>query len=463
MDYVLRLAELDLPINPKGAEESELAAYHKCAVVDMSAFTYAGSKPRTVKAPLLGEYRKFRKYSAICATEWQVNSLRQGAKRLSAKRARPSQRGETMNHFPRTNPPATALVMLCLGLSQSVFANPEVTKIEGVLEHGTEMTIHGMGFSTKAPAQPLFWAPMEVSAEPSSLGLVTSWSGINNMSFAEDEGPSGGALMAINDSGNWTAQVNATGDFSWAAPGQTMYLYRKLKQNFSYLNPDGTEKINWKTWRLWGEILETGIRVSLLVGASNSTFSVSGYSLESGQSLWPFNRECVQGPINEWKTDELLLRSNTNSTGYGDGFVENIVNGRSCGQVPYESWSGTRHLKLWDAATTPILQRNFVVHGVKANYTMDPQDRYWASSVYLDTTWARVMIGDAPSLHQATHVEIQIPTAWAPNAVSVKLNTRAFPANKSAYLFVVDAENNVSPGFPLTPTTPMPPDDVRAE
>jgi hypothetical protein len=372
-----------------------------------------------------------------------------------------SQRGEAMHN---THPIflSAAAFLLLIGIPASVLAQPEIARVDGFVNHGDEIQIQGAGFGGKSPARPLFWAPMDGSADPSPLGLLTSWSDIGGMAYAEGEGPAGGGALKATDSGGiWTAQVNATGDFSWASPGQKMYLYRKLKQNFSYLNPDGSEKINWKTWRLWGEILETGNRTSIYTGASNGTFSMD-HSVESQQGLWPINVICAQGSVDNWNTNEMLLQSNTNAVGRGDGFFQYKTNGAMCGQVPYQAWEGTRHLKLWDSVTTPRLQRNFIVHGVKANYTMDPGDRYWATSVYLDTTWARVMIANAPTLTAASILEIQIPTEWSENSIKMQTNKRAFPADQPAYLFVVNSENKASAGFPLTLSAPLPPEDVRA-
>jgi hypothetical protein len=367
-----------------------------------------------------------------------------------------------MNKLLRRDTMAIAHVALLLtGFSTSVLANPEITRVEGVIQHGNEIQIHGLSFGVKSPARPYFWAPMENSSEPSPLGSITNWSYIGGMAYAEGEGPKGGgALKAVDASGTWTAQVN-TPDLNWAAPGQKMYLYRKLKHNFSIFEPVA---INWKSWRVWGELLQDGRTISAMDGIWNGSLSMtSGYSVESGQSLYPLNSRCGFGLVNEWNTNEILLRVNTNAVGFGDGYFQYKTNGANCGEVPYRAWEGIRHLKMWDANHTPNLTRNFIVHGVKANHEMGPNDRYWATSVYLDTTWARVMVANAPSLNQATHLEIQIPLEWSDRRITVQANTGAFPNDQPAYLFVVDSLNNASPGYPLTRAAPSPPEDVHAQ
>ena len=366
-----------------------------------------------------------------------------------------------MNELQKTMLGTFTTMLILVTLTAPVFANPEIYRIDGHVSHGDEIQISGIHFGGKSPARPYFWAPMETSAEPSPLGLISSWSAINRMAYAEGEGPNGGgALKAVDDSGTWTAQVTAV-DLNWAAPGQKMYLYRKLKHNFSIFEPD---PINWKSWRVWGELLEDGKRISAMDGLWNGSLSMtSGYSVESGQTLYPLNPRCGFGLVNEWNTNEILLRVNTNGVGRGDGYFQYRTNGANCGEVPYTAWDGTRHLKMWDDLHTPNLTRNFIVHGVKANHQMGPDDRYWATSVYLDTTWARVVIANAQSLDQATHLEIQIPLQWSDGLITAQANTAAFPANQPKYLFVVDSQNNASVGYPLTTAPPMPPDPVTAQ
>jgi hypothetical protein len=322
--------------------------------------------------------------------------------------------------------------------------------ISATANHGDTVLISGSWFGSKSPAAPYFWAPLETSINPSPLGIHTSWDEISSMAYVSGEGPAGvGALKATNNGGVWTGMVASTGTFSWAAPGQKMYIYRKLKHNFSIFTP---VNFNWESWRVWGDIVETGASISSMDGIWNGSLSMnSGWTVESGQDLWPLNGQACFGPVGQWNTNEILMRSNTNAVGYGDGYFQYKTNGASCGTVPYEAQDGTRHLKLWDGNATPRLQRNYVVHGVQENHTMGPDDRYWANSVYLDTTWARVMIGNASTLGASTQLEMQIPTAWSENSITVKFNKGSFSTGQTAYFYVINSENNPNTdGFPVT-------------
>ncbi|MDR7420718.1 MAG: hypothetical protein QN178_17620, partial [Armatimonadota bacterium] len=75
---------------------------------------------------------------------------------------------------------------------------------------------------------------------------------------------------------------------------------------------------------------------------------------------------------------------------------------------------------------------------------------YYAD-IYVDNTFARVEIGDAPRYDDCTHREIQYPLSWDPGAISIRVNQGAFAAGQAAYVFVVDDGGRVNPvGFPIT-------------
>jgi hypothetical protein len=70
--------------------------------------------------------------------------------------------------------------------------------------------------------------------------------------------------------------------------------------------------------------------------------------------------------------------------------------------------------------------------------------------VYIDTTQARVEIGNAATFNSCTHREIQIPTAWSGTSITVTANQGSFENGKTAYLYVIDADGNVNAqGYPI--------------
>ncbi len=70
--------------------------------------------------------------------------------------------------------------------------------------------------------------------------------------------------------------------------------------------------------------------------------------------------------------------------------------------------------------------------------------------LYADDSWARVVIGNASTYASCTHREIQIPSAWSATEITATVNTGSFSDNDDAYLFVVDADGDVSAGYAVT-------------
>jgi hypothetical protein len=70
--------------------------------------------------------------------------------------------------------------------------------------------------------------------------------------------------------------------------------------------------------------------------------------------------------------------------------------------------------------------------------------------IYVDDTWARVELGDNNVYDNCTHREMQIPTSWSASSIGVTFKPGSFAASASAWLFVIDANGNTTPGFPVT-------------
>ena len=64
--------------------------------------------------------------------------------------------------------------------------------------------------------------------------------------------------------------------------------------------------------------------------------------------------------------------------------------------------------------------------------------------------WQRVEFGNASTYSDCTHREIQVPTAWSSDSLSITVNQGTFEDGENSFLFVVDADGNVSNGFPIT-------------
>jgi len=349
--------------------------------------------------------------------------------------------------------PTTATIFIFLSFFVAPLnAAPRITTVSAPqgFVNGASITISGQDFGVKSPAQPYLWAPFDGSLQPSSLGLVTSWTANEGMVYAQNEGVIGGAAKGSGGSGPWTLRVDSNG-FAWNDPNQKLYLYKHVKRTFDVSN------INWKTFRIWStDFTYPNMYISVHNGAVYVEGLNSGGYLYGGDSSK--KAEWI-GPINQWFTEEYLLKSNSSNTD-ADATFDVYVAGKRVGWLPYTDYS-TRTLTL-RTSDSQRMTFNFPVHFVIANATLPAGSSVWADNVYVDTTWARVMIGNAPTWTASTSKEIQIPTSWSTTSVSVVLNRGALPELRYGFLYVVDADGNVNAnGYPLCTTCPKTPSNPR--
>jgi hypothetical protein len=365
---------------------------------------------------------------------------------------------EEMIAMSSTSRSVTAWVSLgLLTVSWASFAAPQITGTSGTVAHGQQLVINGSGFGSKSPAKPFLWAPFDNSAQPSSLGVVTSWVDLDDLAFAPGEGYAGtGGLKAMSSKGTWTAGAKSSG-FAWNDYGQKMYLFRRFKQNFSV-----TDSLNWKHFRVWAADYTLP---DWYVQTGNGNVGVEG---GNDIPLYPYEVipgaiSAVRGTPNQWTTDEILVKANLSAASYDGEFYHYVQGFGLAGKIPYQSYAAKPFtIRMSDSQAPMVLV--FPVHGVKANTTFPSDYRYWVDDIYLDNTWARVMVGNAPDFAKSTKLEIQIPAEWSSNRISINLNLQSYPAGQPRYLFVVDSNGGVSPGYALEqPPAPQPPADVKVE
>jgi hypothetical protein len=308
--------------------------------------------------------------------------------------------------------------------------------------HGNPVTITGSGFGTKAFAAPLVWAPMDGNSDPSPLGRVTAWTDVQSMAFAAGEGYAGnGSMKATDSSGSWTAGVVASG-VVWNAYGQRMYCFRRIKRNFAV-----TDALNWKIIRFWPMPMTTP---DWFIQSGNSNLNVEGID---GSDTYPYdpgitspisggNIAAVRGTPDVWRSEEIMMRCNTAAAVYDGQFYHYVSGSGLVGVLPHVTYQ-TKTIRLRSSNLEPDMVLAYPVHGVRANVTFPSDYRYWVDDVYLDSDWARVMIGNASTYSACSFIAPQPASAWSNTSVTATLNLSGFPSGQTRYLFVIDNTNTV--------------------
>ena len=334
--------------------------------------------------------------------------------------------------------------LFCLFVSSSnVCADPNITSIEGDIKHDSAITINGIGFGKKTKATPLVWEDFSDGKLDSSLSPHTN------------------SLIANNRDNLRTgfSRFNARNDFKKAGNG--FFSYDKLVAPEWFVQYWVKLAASWH----WG--------TSTYKGPDNGLANIKFFRMFPKGSrnytnfFWNFHG---------WGVGNNVLRAFENNTSENK-YVFNMQNVFTldtwhCVQVEYGENSGIDkhdgHIKLWidgilrDDSTE--INTNNGKDGVAINkrpYIIGFYDSWppsdssevtqyaYYSDVYVDNTWARVEIGDAPTWSDCTHREMQIPASWSEASIKVNINQGLFAEGDPAYLFVVDSSGNVSRGSPM--------------
>lgn len=92
----------------------------------------------------------------------------------------------------------------------------------------------------------------------------------------------------------------------------------------------------------------------------------------------------------------------------------------------------------------------------------DPDAFRYFDDLYVDTTWARVVLADSADYGAAATVEPQIPSAWSDASITAQANLGRLACPGTAYLFVFDAAGSRNAdGFPVEISCePVTPDEM---
>lgn len=313
-----------------------------------------------------------------------------------------------------------------------------ITELDGDLHHGAPLTILGQAFGSKETPAPVVWDDMEsgdfnptwrstgtLRIDDLSRSSVSQYCGTNNF---QGSGGDGGA-------GYFTSTSSILGE-RWF-----VQYWFQLDPNFDWGTStygNGDENLaNVKIFRMWnpGNIDENfviavhGFRDSAPYTTEYVTDPGGGYTLSNFTSEW------TKG---EWHCLQFEYQESSLDTQDGE----------------FRIWfDGSLELEDTTIKTREDhseLKRPLIV-GFYDSWNDDGQDRddFYIDDVYVDNSWARVEIGNASEYSLCTHREIQHPTSWRQDRITVQVNMGSFSDPDGLYLFVVDADGNTSSGFPL--------------
>lgn len=313
----------------------------------------------------------------------------------------------------------------------AALAAPSISGTSGTFTHGSSVTITGSAFGSKGGSnanKPLIWADFESSINPTALSHITAWD------VAEQLTRQSSAPQFGSSTNNVVGTFDGSHSFSVSLSGGVTKLYVSGKRRYNA----SIQSSNLKFFRVWNDN----------IGDTVASTSNSGIVLD--ENCFDGSRfQSVTLGLGTWNHDEFLWRKSTSGScsfgsSTGNGYYEFIQSGTQMqiynGNFPTEisplyGTSSGNGLRLMD---------NFTDAG-DINGT-----QVWMDDLYLDDTWARVIVGNASTLAACTVREMQIPTAWSTGSITVQINRGSFGSSASAWLYVIDSNNVASSGQAIT-------------
>jgi hypothetical protein len=317
---------------------------------------------------------------------------------------------------------------------------PVISGVSGTLTDGGTLQISGSGFGAKATVAPLKWDDFERGANGAGL---TNWAFFGTQ-------PTFSSTVKRAKS-NMSARANFVGGAWNSGFGvENMALPRIYLDAWYWLDASSPYSRNHKLLRVMsGGGAEPHLAYVMFcngAGYLTSTVSASdGQWTGLGPSTFTKRWSHIQGYFQE------------SSPGAKDGVMRMWVDGELAVDkaVATRTSSATR----WES----IFLGQYFGHDADADCAAYGDAYTYWDDVYLDTTQARVEIGDASTYATSRHREIQLPTAWSGSSITITLNEGTFPGLSGLYLYVTDSAGRVnSNGFPLAPGTDTTPPSVTS-
>ncbi len=355
------------------------------------------------------------------------------------------------------------------------FAQPNVSGVNSgnAIANNSSVRISGSAFGTKPNPAPLKWDNFEAGAAlPTETRLDTvqpEWVQFYHNSL-------GGALYTSRQAHSGARSVYNAVDRPGAmyvadpngGPGPSIGQW---ETNLFRTPPSNTLFISY-----WFRV-DTGGYGAQKMTRINSSEAAGGGGDYNGYGSYAFggNAPCEE-PQMDVSTDNgsTLNLGNVYLTTPGCGTWVHVQMGRTLNTigvsngwlmsslVGYETLNFENMQNIFVAGTHDgkSLQLDTVLLGLMcANFSQGDHTAMYIDDMYIDNTRARVELGNNAVYGSCSHREMQIPSSWSASAIDVTVNTGTFAAG-SAWMFVIDANGRVSPGYPVTvaagPPVPVP-------
>ena len=325
--------------------------------------------------------------------------------------------------------------------------------------HNSVIKISGKNFGNKQQPNPVTWDNIEDGSADinATIGKWASVGWPTGLMVASTS-----RQRSVNSLYNAYAKVPGNGNEYAAFRKSNGAATKWFIQYWFYIGNNWIwEDGNIKIMRLWSD--ESNLRVQAPINnvdvvVENSDIGHGGYGSNCSSGGWT-------PVITGFQTIDDILHSRCGgevlpgSVGW-HSYKADMKNGKwHCFQWEYKEGTASNGVLRWWVDGKKLFDHNdintgnankypFIVGWYMSNSKDGNGDLYF-DDVYIDSTWARVEIGNDSLYNNCDHRETQIPTNWLDNSISVIVNLGSFNPADNIYLFVVDEEGNASSGYAL--------------
>lgn len=348
----------------------------------------------------------------------------------------------------------------------AVIAAPAITSISGTVADDQTIVISGSGFGANN---------MRVEWLGGSSGAIESgavgsdFKDISRSGWAEDLFPGVFDTSRVYSGKNSLLFDSAAmgNDGRFGMHYDTGSNFPELYTSYvTYFDNMGVSNGQWKMIRYnyTNSVMDTNtpnILLSNWSGAPGDMYTIfngTATGSEGDRSIFMSN---TLPPANGWYRFEAYIRPSSQA-GASDGELWVRTTRISDGaQVGYGRYANVRTYSSGESKRYRYVTfQNYQGNGFGSTGT-----KVWMDDLYISQTQARVEICNAATWTACTKKDIQPPSAWADNRITVKVNKGGLGSLSGAYLYVVDGTGAVnSAGYPLVAGAKIPaaPTDATA-
>ncbi len=310
----------------------------------------------------------------------------------------------------------------------------------GGASQGDSITVPGSGFGTKAQPGPVLYDDFEggnvgenIENQPAVVGQWNTGAGSSNPVVTDTEAHAGQRACHhpfTTSETNSSLPLNL--DFDKA------YLDFWVRADpLDPTEPDGLTR-NWKPFRLYGDNDAMQSGVTMLNGAEAMIVYYIDGSGGTDVTEW---YGAPTYPRQQWFHIQYWLE--LNDVGVANGMVRALVDGQMDGATAIE-------LRGSSAPMNQVRVGHYwATDSVSGWPYTNPGADVFVDSVYFDTSWARVELGNAADYTACTHREIQLITAWSDTEVTFTVQQGSLAAGP-VWAFVIDESDQVQASSALT-------------